>query len=155
MPLSKKIEWILQYYGIWIVVAVAAIVVLCSFLHSVFYPDPVSDICIMLLSDDYVRDDIPVLEQDIQELTGKTVTVEVYNLSELYGNGAFTIKLISDQIDLVIAPKEQTDSMVESEYLESFERIGDKDSYLGIPARARKCSELDKTIDYFKEREQK
>jgi len=151
MPFSKKVGWIVQYYGVWIVVTIVAIGVLFSFLHSVFFPDPIPDTCVIILSDEFVRDEIPKLEDEISKLTEGSVSVSLYNLSELYGNGAFSVKLTSDQIDLVLAPKTETDQMMETGYLESAEKLNYNDLYLGIPERARKGERLDKVIQYFKE----
>lgn len=150
MPFSKKIQWILQYYGIWIIVGIVAAYVGITLLNSVINPDPISDICIIILSDDITRDDINMFQSDISELTGKSVTVEVYSPNEEYGLGAFSIKLTSDQLDLVLAPKEQTDQMVSNGYLTEIEEINAYDLYMGITQKARRSDSLDKTIQYFK-----
>lgn len=155
LPFLKKVEWILHYYGVWIVVFIIAIVVAVNLVRAVFFPKPISDVCVMILSDDYVRDDIPKLEEEISAVTGGTVQVEVYNVSEAYGDSAYTVKLLADQLDLVLAPKEQTDSMIESGYLESAEKLANEELYLAVPGRARKGEMLDKTIDYFRERKEK
>lgn len=152
LPFLKKIEWIAQYYGVWIIVSIVAIFVAISLVRSVFFPKPISDVCILILSDDHTRDEIPKLEDEIAAATGGSASVEIYNVSEAYGDSAYTIKLLSDQLDLVIAPKEQTDSMMESGYLVSAEKMKNEDLYLGIPERARNGEILDKTIDYFKAR---
>jgi len=151
MPFSKKIGWIVQYYGVWIIVGIVAISVLCSFLHSVFFPDPIPDTNIIILSDEFARDEISEIEKEVIAYTGGTASVTLYNLSEVYGNGAFSIKLTTDQIDLVLAPKSEMDQMVESEYLESYEKLDYDDLYLGIPVKARKGEKLDKAIKYIKE----
>ena len=151
MPFSKKIGWIIHYYGIWIVVTIVAIGVLFSFLHSVFFPDPIPDTNIMILSDEFLRDEIPAIEEHISVVTEGSVSVTLYNLSEVYGNGAFSIKLTSDQIDIVLAPKSETDQMIETGYLESCEKLEYNDLYLGIPERARKGEKLDRAIQYIKE----
>jgi len=155
LPFGKKVQWIAQYYGIWIIVAIIGIGVAVSFLHSVFFPEPISDVCVIVLSDDYDRDEIPEIEGEISARIDGSASLQIYNTSEVYGNSAFSIKLLSDQIDLVLAPKEETSQMTESGYLASSEQIGDKDFYIGIPDRARSGEKLDKTIEYFKERESK
>lgn len=149
LSLKKKIEWVVHYYGIAIVVAIIAICVAANFLYSVFCPKPLSDICVLILSDDYTGDEIPFLEEEINAITGSSASVEIYNVSDVYGSGAFSIKLNSDQVDIVISPKEQTDLMLESSYLEKYEQIWDKDLYLGIPFKARKSENLDKTAEFF------
>lgn len=149
LPFSKKIQWIIQYYGVWIIVAVIAIGVICSFLHSVFFPDPIPDTNIIILSDEFTRDEVPKLEAEIAAITEGTVSITLYNLSEVYGQSAFSIKLTSDQIDIVLAPKAETDEMMESEYLERFEKLDYDDLYMGIPTKARKGEKLDKAIEYF------
>ena len=152
LSLKKKIEWIIQYYGIWIVVGIVAIFVTVDFVRTVFFPAPISDICIAILSDDYSRDDVPTMEKEISALTGGSASIVIYNESEAYGISAFTVKVMADQIDLIIAPKTQTDSMNESSYLSSCEKLDGTELYLSIPTKAREGEMLDKTIDYFKER---
>lgn len=155
MPLIDKVKWIIHYYGIWIIVSIIAIGVAISFIHSVLFPEPISDVCVIVLSDEYDRDEIPVYEEEIAAQINGSVSLQIYNVSDAYGNSAFSIKLLSDQIDLVLAPREETKQMIESGYLESSDQIGDKDFYIGIPVRARKGEMLDRTITYFKERENK
>ena len=150
MPLSKKIEWILHYYGIWIAVAIVAIYVAFSFLHTVLFPEPIKDTNIIILSDEFSRDNVPELEEEVSTLTQGSVSIVIYNLSEVYGNSAFSIKLNADQNDLVLAPKEETDQMIESGYLEKYEKLDYDDLYLGIPTNARKGEKLDAAIEYFK-----
>lgn len=152
MPFKKKIEWIVHYYGIWIIVSIVGICVAVSFAKSVFFPKPLPDVCAIILSDDYLLDDIPLMESEIGEAFGGTCQIEIYNESDVYGNSAFSIKLMSNQVDLVIAPKSAIDSMNETGYLESSEKLGDRNLYIAIPARARKSEALDAAIDYFKNR---
>lgn len=151
MPFKNKVEWIIHYYGIWIVVGIIAISVLYSFLHSVLFPEPIKDTNIIILSDEFDADTAVSFESDISELTNGSASVTLYNLSDVYGNGAFSIKLTSDQIDLVLSPKTEADQMVESGYLESYEKLDYDDLYVGIPVNARRGEKLDIAIKYFKE----
>lgn len=150
MPLKNKIMWIVQYYGIAIIVGIIAIVVLFSFIDSVFFPDPIPDTNIIILSNSFDRDDIPKIEEEIALETEGTVSITAYSLSEVYGNGAFSIKLTADQIDLVICPEEEKNQMLESGYLESVEELDYEDLYLGVPIKARKGDKLDIAIEHFR-----
>lgn len=149
MPLSKKIEWIIHYYGIWIAVGVIVVFVIFSFMKTVLFPEPISDTNIIILSDDFDRGDVADIENEISTLTEGSVSITIYNVSEMYGRSAFSIKLNSDQIDLVISPKEEADQMRESGYLSACEKMSYGDLYLGIPVNARKGDKLDVAIDYF------
>ena len=153
LTLKKKIEWIIQYYGIWIAVSIIAIAVTISFVHSVFFPKPICDMCVVILSDDYTRDDAPNMEKEISTLIDGSVSIQIYNESELYGDSAFAVKVMSDQIDLIMAPKEKMDSMIQSSYILDYERLNSSGLYMASPVMARTGDKLDKTVEYFKERE--
>lgn len=151
LSFKKKLQWILQYYGIWIIVSIIAAYVLFVFVKSVFFPEPISDICIIVYSDDYDRNDIPKMESEIANLTGNTTSVEIYNISDVYGSQSFSIKLVSDQIDLVIAPNAQINDMLANGYLESITPMNNNDLSIGVPVNARKANNLDKAISYLLE----
>lgn len=150
LPFLKKIEWIVQYYGVWILVTIVGVCVIISLCRALFFPKPICDVCVIIISDDFSRNDIDRLEEEMSSVTGGSTQVEIYNPSEAYGDGAYTIKLLTDQLDIVIAPKEQTDSMLDSAYLSSAESLKGGRLYIGIPNRARVGPMLEKAIEYIK-----
>ena len=103
--------------------------------------------CVVILSDDYTRDDAPNMEKEISTLIDGSVSIQIYNESELYGDSAFAVKVMSDQIDLIMAPKEKMDSMIQSSYILDYERLNSSGLYMASPVMARAGDKLDKTVE--------
>lgn len=150
LSLKKKIQWLLQYYGLTALIAVLAIAVISIFLKSVFCPEPISDICVLILDESISYEDTENIAGELEQITGKSVDVVSYGKTDIYGKEAFAIKLTSDQLDIVLAPYEETMQMLEAGYLTDQQALNNTKLYLGIPRNARTGEALDQTIDYFK-----
>lgn len=147
--MKKKIKWLIDYYWVHAVVTIFALIVIITFVKSVFWPEPVKDICVMILSDEITKDQGAGLEGELEELTGRTVEVTIYGVTENYGTSAFAIKLTSDQLDFVLAPYNESIEMTNSGYLQSQKEIEHSKLYLGIPQNARCGKEYDMTGEYL------
>ena len=65
LSLKKKIQWLLQYYGLTALIAVLAIAVISIFLKSVFCPEPISDICVLILDESISYEDTDTITTSI------------------------------------------------------------------------------------------
>lgn len=150
LSLKQKIEWLLQYYGVVAVVAVIALIVAVIFIKSVMFPEPMSDVCVLILSDTLTQEEAYDVENVIEDKTGKTAQIAVFGESDVYGRQAFSAKLTADELDLVVAPKEETDGMLENGYLISSEELEGISLYIGHTYRSREGEIIDIAYDEVK-----
>jgi len=151
LTLKQKIVWLLQYYGIAAVVAVIAVVVLVIFIKSVFFSEPLSDVCVLILSDDISQDEAYSLQDMIEAQTGKTVQISAFSESDAYGKQAFSMKLTADELDIVVAPLEETKGMKESGYITCSRPIVEGKSYICKTIRTRDGDYIDTAMDIVNE----
>ena len=150
LSLKGKIQWLVQYYGVLACVVIVAIVVIVIFFKSVFFSEPISDICVLILDDGVTVEDTDLVREDLEQLTGKSVEVVSYTAINPYGRDAFAVKLSSDQLDIVIAPSEETVQMMQTGYLKEEQKIEQSELHLGIPQSARTGEAYELAIEYFK-----
>lgn len=150
LSLKQKIEWLLHYYGVAFVVGIIALFVAVVFVRSVFFPEPLSDVCVLILSDDTTSDDAFALQSIIEEKTGMTSQVSAYNTTDMYGRQSFSAKLTADELDIIVAPEEETLGMADNKYLTHYEKVGNKNLYIGTSYRAREGQLLDDTFTIVK-----
>ena len=151
LSLKQKIEWLIHYYGVAFIVGLVALIVAIVFVRSVFFPEPLSDICVLILSDDVTSDDAFALQSIIEEKTGKTSQVSAYNTTDMYGRQSFSAKLTADELDIIVAPEEETMGMLDNKYLIRYEKVGNKNLYIGTSFRAREGQLLEDTYIIVKE----
>ena len=151
LSLKQKIEWLIHYYGVAFIVGLVALIVAIVFIRSVFFPEPLSDICVLILSDDVTSDDAFALQSIIEEKTGKTSQVSAYNTTDMYGRQSFSAKLTADELDIIVAPEEETMGMLDNKYLIRYEKVGNKNLYIGTSFRAREGQLLEDTYIIVKE----
>lgn len=150
LSLKEKIQWLVQYYGIAACVIAVAIVVIVIFMKSVFFPEPISDICVLVLEDGVTVEDTERVQEVLEQLTGKSVDVVSYTVTDLYGKDAFAVKLTSDQLDIVIAPYDETMQMMQTGYLKEEQKLEQSELHLGIPQNARTGEAYEYAIEYLK-----
>lgn len=151
LSLKQKIEWLIHYYGVAFIVGLVALIVAIVFVRSVFFPEPLSDICVLILSDDVTSDDAFALQSIIEEKTGKTSQVSAYNTTDMYGRQSFSAKLTADELDIIVAPEEETMGMLDNKYLIRYEKVENKNLYIGTSFRAREGQLLEDTYIIVKE----
>lgn len=151
LSFKQKIEWLLQYYGLTAVFTVIALTVAVIFIKSVLFPEPLPEVSILILSDAMTQEEANGLQADIEASTGHTALVSAFIVSDLYGKQAFSMKVTSDVVDIVVSPKEETDGMSDNGYLPSYEKIEGKELYIGCPIRAREGQLKDEAYDMVKE----
>lgn len=151
LSLKQKIEWLVHYYGVAFIVGLVALIVAIVFIRSVFFPEPLSDICVLILSDDVTSDDAFALQSIIEEKTGKTSQVSAYNTTDMYGRQSFSAKLTADELDIIVAPEEETMGMLDNKYLIRYEKVENKNLYIGTSFRAREGQLLEDTYIIVKE----
>lgn len=146
---KQKLQWFIQYYGIVTVVVLISIYVIFVFVKSILAPAPISDICILVYSDEVQTDEVIKIQEALCEKTGHTIEITNFMVSDVYGIQAFATKLTADQLDLIVAPLEQTEDMMNSNYLIGYEKIGSTELYLGLPKKARTGELLEQVRDYL------
>lgn len=149
MTTKQKLKWFFDYYGLTVVISVICICVACVFIKPIFWPEKIDDICVLIYSDNVSKEQCIEYEKEIESTTGKTVSVQVYNVSDPYGSQALAAKIGCDVVDLVIASKNEMELMSESGYLLSYGIIEGSSMYMGIPCSSRKSEALEETVKYF------
>jgi len=134
---KEKIEWLLHYYGVAFIAGLVVLFVAIVFIRSVFFPEPLSDVCVLVLSDELLTEDATSIQTTIENKTGKTASVSVFYTDDIYGRQSFSTKLTADELDIIVAPKEEAMGMVENEYLTEYEEIEGTNLYIGTSYRAR------------------
>lgn len=147
LPFRKKIEWFVQYYGIATVAVIVAIIVCISLVKAIIMPAEYEDVCILIYSDEISAEDADLICADLQDLTGKTISVLRYGVSDTYGSQSFALKLSDTVLDIVIAPEEETQKLAQNGFLFEYKEIKGKDLYLGVSNRARRGELLDEVVD--------
>lgn len=136
MPLRKKLQWLLQYYGVKAVVVIVVIVVLVSIIKSVLFPAPPADGIVMIYSDDIYPEYCMQYAEEMSEETGLTIEVTGYVSSDMYGQAAFVTKLSVEQVDVLIVPTEIFGEYEEPLEMTDIVDLKDGTLKMGITSRA-------------------
>lgn len=152
MTVKQKLEWFFGYYGVPVAAVIGICVIAFLLVKAVFWPEEREDICVLIYSDAVTQEEGFQYQSEIEENTGKSASVQVYNISDPYGSQAFAAKLGSDLIDLVIAPEKEMELMTETGFLINYAPIEGSEMYMGIPRTAREGSLLEEVIDYLNEK---
>lgn len=150
MMISNWFLFLWGLYGLTVCLVAVAVVVIGIFIKSVLIPEPISDICVLILYEDMNPDDTQMIQDELEVITGKSVDVVSYGATAEFGRDAFAVKLTTDQLDIVLAPYEETMQMIQSGYLTGEQVLEYSELHLGIPQKARKGEALNLAIDYFK-----
>ena len=149
MPLKKKLQWLMQYYGVTAIVTLLIVFVAVWFIKSVFFADPIEDVCVLIYSDEVLEEECARYKEEIEKNTGHSAEVVVYHLSDAYGSQAFAAKVGTDQTDVVIAPEHEMTLLNENGFLRSYAQIEGTQMYMGIPMAAREGDLLKYVLDYL------
>lgn len=165
MSLSRKIQWVIQYYGLTIAVVAAVVIVGTVFLKSVFGPADTYAIRVMILDDRQSADICRDFSEELSTILSGECDITSYLESETYQMQAFVVRLITDDLDLVIAPEHVVVQMVENGYfiramkLEEdsyyYEATGrntaeeEEAIYIGEPRSSQNTENIPAAMDYF------
>ena len=137
LSFKKKIEWLIQYYGLAAIAVLVTIGVIISLVKAIFFPAPPADICVLIYSDEVNDQFVVELEEIIEADTGKNIEVTKISPSSAYGNQALSARLTDENLDLVLAPITETDYMKESDFLTESTPIDGTEMYMDTTIRAR------------------
>lgn len=152
MSFKKKLQWLVQYYGIVALIILVVIFIAFSFLKSVFFPEPGADVCIMILSDDIYTEDAVDMQYNLSKTYDCTYDISAYMISDPYGMQYFATRVMTDQLDIVVAPRKETEEMLSNSYISDYEIIENSDMCISIPVKARKSYGQEQAIEYIRKR---
>ena len=165
LSLGGKLQWIAQYYGVTIVIAALAVYMLVIVVQSVFGPAEDYALRIMILDDRQSADICRVIGEDLREALSGECEVTSYLERDDDQRQAFAVRLMTDHLDIVIAPVEQTQQLLQNGFLQSAMELG-ADSYyykltgggsasgnemlcLGVVASGQNADNVSAAVDYF------
>lgn len=151
MSFKKKLQWLVQYYGIVALVVIIGILVAFNFIKSVLSPAPMADVCVMILSDDIYTEDAIEMQFEMTNKFDCQIEVNAYMPSDPYGMQSFATRVMTDQIDIVIAPKNEMEDMLNNSYITEYETVNNSDMCMAVPVKARKGAFHDKALEYIRD----
>lgn len=152
MTFRQKLRWIFDYYSLPFIAVLGVLVIMGFLIKSVFLPGEKGDVCVLIYSDRVTQEECLTYENEIEEKTGKSVSIQVISVSDPYGSQAFAAKIGCDVTDLVIAPENEMKLMLENGFLLSYAPVDNANMYMGVPKSAREGDLLKNVIDYFDEK---
>lgn len=160
----QKVQWILQYYGLAMVITALAAFVIVVFVKSVFGPGEQYALRVMILDDRQSTELCQAYSEQLGALLGGECDVTSYAESAVYEMQAFVVRLTSDELDLVIAPEEQMEQLMENGYLTDMTELPDdclycvtahggepveERYYIGETVRSGNPDNVPAAMDYF------
>ncbi len=164
MDFSKKVQWLIQYYGLAAVIVIVVLIFAVSFLKTVLFPEKVC-LEMIVLDDGLGTEQQEALNAEIKELLsdteGKAEVTFFYN-GDAVQQQAFTVRVAAGGLDLVIVSEKELQWMNESGYFteEPVEvpkesrygkiRVGTGEKvYIGIPADSKNAENGKKVMEYL------
>lgn len=160
----QKVQWVLQYYGLAMVITALVVFVLVVFIKSVFGPGEEYALRVMILDDRQTTELCQTYSQQLGELLGGACDITSYAESAQYEMQAFVVRLTSDELDLVIAPEEQMEQLMANGYLTGMSPLSDdslywvtahggrpeeRTYYIGQTVRSGNPDNVPAAVDYF------
>lgn len=130
LPFLQKIQWVLQYYSVTMLVAVVAVGVAVVFFKSVFGPGEQYVLRVMALDDRLSVEQCQTFARQLGEKLGGECDVTSYLESDISQMQAFAVRLTTDPLDLVIAPEEQMEQLIENGYVVAGLQLQDDSRYM-------------------------
>ena len=165
LSLGGKLQWIAQYYGVTIVIAALAVYMLVIVVQSVFGPAEDYALRIMILDDRQSADICRMMSAELSEALSGECEVTSYLKRDDDQRQAFAVRLMTDHLDIVIAPVEQTQQLLQNSFLQSAMELGADAFYyeltgggpasgnetlcLGVVASGRNADNVPAAVDYF------
>lgn len=152
MSFKKKLQWLVQYYGVVALVGLIVIFVLGYLIKSIISPEPIADVCVIILSDEIYTEEAIEMQYELSKSLECTFDVRTYNISDPYAMQSFATRVMTDQLDIVIAPLSETKELQSNSYISDYEVMDDIGTCISVPVKARKNSAQEYAVDYFKKR---
>lgn len=150
LPFKKKLQWLVQYYGVVALISIIAVFIVINLVKSILFPAPAADVCIMILNDNTDTEKSIEMQYELSKDLECKVEVSAYMPSDPYGMQSFATRVMSDQLDIVIAPKDEMEDMLSTSYIQEYDQIGDSDVYIATPEKARVSEKQEKAIEYLR-----
>ena len=165
LSLGGKLQWIVQYYGATIVIAAIALCVGIVMVRTFFGPEENYALRVMILDDHSSADLCRVFAAELGEVLDGECDVTSYLKSDPDQMQAFVVRLMADNLDIVIAPADETQQLLQSNFLSSAMGLeadsfyyactgGGPDQeggalYLGMAASGRNAGNIPAGVTYF------
>ena len=133
MSFFKKLEWVVQYYGVTILVSIVAVLVVISLAKTFFGPKDRGDMRLILLDDGVSSELCTVFREEISGQINGEVEMTSYAKSDPAHMQAFSVRLLADDLDIIIAPETEMLEMAGNGYLIPYEQNGVTDFYHEFP----------------------
>lgn len=133
MSFSQKTVWFVQYYGLTIVVVVVTVAVILSLLKSFMNASDKGDMRIIILDGGVSTELSFEYQEEISKLIDGEAEVAAYIKDDMDHMQAFSVRLHADDLDIVIAPKEEMCEMAEVGYLLPYDPNGITSFYGKFP----------------------
>lgn len=152
MSFKKKLQWLVQYYGVVALISLIVIFIAGYFIKSVIFPEPKADVCIMILSDEIYMEEAIEMQFEMTNSYNATFDISAYDINDPYGMQSFATRVMTDQLDIIFAPKKETEEMLENSYINTYEQLSDSDMCISFPVGARDSEAQKKAVEYLLKR---
>ena len=162
---GARILWIAQYYGATIVIAAIALFVGIVMVRTFFGPEENYALRVMILDDRSSADLSRVFGEELGEVIGGECEVTSYLKRDADQMQAFVVRLMADNLDIVIAPAGEAQQLLENGFLSGAMELaadsyyymctgGSPDQeggalYLGVAASGRNAGNVPAGVAYF------
>lgn len=107
MPISGKMKWLLHYYTIPFCAVTVSLIVIVMLLCRIFGTPEQVAVKVLILDDRISEEEKSVLAGQLEDAVGEECELTMYHVSEEYQYSGFVVRLTGDEIDVIIAPKNQ------------------------------------------------
>lgn len=152
LSFKQKLQWLVQYYGVVALISIIAILVVFNLVKSILFPDAGPDVCIMILSDEVYTEEAIEMQYNLSKDLECVVDVSAYMISDPYGMQSFATRIMTDQVDIVVAPKDASDDMKNNSYITEYEELNNTDICISVPVKGRESEAQKKSIEYLRKR---
>lgn len=151
MSLKKKLQWLVQYYGVVALIIIVVVFVLSNLVKSILFPEPIADVCVIILSDDIYTEEAIEMQYELSKTLDATFDVRSYLVSDPYAMQSFATRVMTDQLDIVVAPKDETEELMRNSYISDYEQINETGLCISIPGKARVNESQKQAVKYIRE----
>lgn len=123
----KKVQWIIQYYGIAIVVTVISLCVVITVIKSIFGPGEVYAARVMIYDNGCSSDMGQFFQEELTAQFGEPCEVVTYRPDDPVQNQAFIVRL-NAELDILLAPEAEMQELWKNGYFTEMEKI-EPDAY--------------------------
>lgn len=124
MSFSQKIQWLVQYYGLTVAAIVVTIIVIISLLVAFLNAGDKGDMRMIILDNGMSSELCGVFGEEIGELISGEAEVSSYIKNDPTHMQVFSVRLQADDLDIVIAPKDDIQEMAKVGYLLPYDADG-------------------------------